>query len=142
MSSTLAVMSLFGSSFLSATLLPGNSEMVLVALLINSSASPGILVLAATLGNTLGGLTNVIIGRLLPALKSQRGLETALDWLRRFGPAALLLSWVPVVGDLLCVLAGWLRMPWGSVTLFLCVGKALRYIILTMITLQGIAWWQ
>ncbi|AKG69970.1 YqaA family protein [Serratia fonticola] len=141
MSSTLAVMSLFGSSFLSATLLPGNSEIVLVALLTNSSASPGLLVLAATLGNTLGGLTNVIIGRLLPALKPQRGLETALGWLKRFGPAALLLSWVPVVGDLLCVLAGWLRMPWGFVTLFLCIGKALRYIILTMITLQGIAWW-
>ncbi|OMQ22219.1 YqaA family protein [Serratia oryzae] len=141
MSSTLAIMSLFGSSFLSATLLPGNSEILLVALLTNSSVSPSLLVLVATLGNTLGGLTNVIIGRLLPALKSQRGLETALGWLKRFGPAALLLSWMPVVGDLLCVLAGWLRMPWGSVTLFLCVGKALRYIILTMITLQGIAWW-
>ncbi|MFC0228554.1 YqaA family protein [Serratia aquatilis] len=142
MSSTLAVMSLFGSSFLSATLLPGNSEIVLVALLTNSSVSPGFLVLAATLGNTLGGLTNVIIGRLLPAMKPQRGLETALGWLNRYGPAALLLSWVPVVGDLLCVLAGWLRMPWAPVTLFLCVGKALRYIILTMITLQGLAWWQ
>ncbi|WP_431223652.1 YqaA family protein [Serratia sp. L9] len=142
MSSTLAVMSLFGSSFLSATLLPGNSEVLLVALLTNSNASPSLLVLAATLGNTLGGLTNVIIGRLLPALKPQRGLETALGWLKRFGPAALLLSWLPVVGDLLCVLAGWLRMPWGSVMLFLCVGKALRYVILTMITLQGIAWWQ
>ncbi|ERH69518.1 YqaA family protein [Serratia marcescens] len=100
------------------------------------------LVLAATLGNTLGGLTNVIIGRLLPALKPQRGLATALGWLQRFGPAALLLSWVPVVGDLLCVLAGWLRMPWGSVALFLCIGKALRYIVLAMITVQGIAWWQ
>ncbi len=78
MSSTLAVMSLFGSSFLSATLLPGNSEIVLVALLTNSRVSPELLVLAATLGNTLGGLTNVIIGRLLPALKPQRGLDTAL----------------------------------------------------------------
>ncbi|VTR46828.1 Inner membrane protein yqaA [Serratia fonticola] len=54
--------------------------------------------LAATLGNTLGGLTNVIIGRLLPALKPQRGLETALGWLKRFGPAALLLSWVAGCG--------------------------------------------
>lgn len=101
MSSTLAVISLFGSSFLSATLLPGNSEIVLVALLTQSRVSPELLVLAATLGNTLGGLTNVIIGRLLPALKPQRGLATALGWLQRFGPAALLLSWVPVVGDLL-----------------------------------------
>lgn len=142
MSSTLAVISMFGSSFLSATLLPGNSEIVLIAWLTNGTVSPGMLVLAATLGNTLGGLTNVIIGRLLPELKPQRGLKTTLDWLKRFGPPALLLSWVPVVGDLLCVVAGWLRMPWGPVTLFLSVGKAVRYIILTMITLQGMAWWQ
>ncbi|AVJ16338.1 YqaA family protein [Serratia rhizosphaerae] len=141
MSSTLTLFSLFGSSFLSATLLPGNSEILLVALLTKSRVAPEWLVLAAALGNTLGGLTNVIIGRLLPALKPQRGLETALRWLQRFGPAALLLSWLPVVGDLLCVLAGWLRMPWGSVVLFLAIGKALRYVILTMITLQGISWW-
>jgi membrane protein YqaA with SNARE-associated domain len=140
-SSTLTLLSLFGSSFLSATLLPGNSEIYLVALLSNGRISPELLVLAATLGNTLGGVTNVIIGRLLPAMKPQRGLATAQRWLQRFGPAALLLSWMPVVGDLLCVLAGWLRMPWGPVVLFLCIGKALRYIVLTMITLQGIAWW-
>jgi len=140
-SSTLTLLSLFGSSFLSATLLPGNSEIYLVALLSNGRISPELLVLAATLGNTLGGVTNVIIGRLLRAMKPQRGLATAQRWLQRFGPAALLLSWMPVVGDLLCVLAGWLRMPWGPVVLFLCIGKALRYIVLTMITLQGIAWW-
>nr|WP_233092327.1 YqaA family protein [Serratia odorifera] len=122
-------------------MLPGNSEIYLVALLSNGRISPELLVLAATLGNTLGGVTNVIIGRLLPAMKPQRGLATAQRWLQRFGPAALLLSWMPVVGDLLCVLAGWLRMPWGPVVLFLCIGKALRYIVLTMITLQGIAWW-
>ncbi|ATA19306.1 membrane protein YqaA with SNARE-associated domain [Gibbsiella quercinecans] len=141
MSSTLALVSLFGSSFLSATLLPGNSEIVLVALLANGVTQPEWLVLAATLGNTLGGLTNVIIGRLLPTLKAQPGLGMAQYWLQRFGPVALLLSWMPVVGDVLCVLAGWLRMPWGPVALFLCIGKALRYIVLAVITLQGIAWW-
>ncbi len=72
-------------------------------------------------------------------VETTAGLATALGWLQRFGPAALLLSWVPVVGDLLCVLAGWLRMPRGSVALFLCIGKALRYIVLAMITVQGIA---
>ena len=92
-------------------------------MLTQSRVSPELLVLAATLGNTLVALTNVIIGRLLPALKPQRGLATALRWLQRLARTALLLSWVPVVGDLLCVLAGWLRMPWGSVALFLCIGK-------------------
>ncbi|WP_145592549.1 YqaA family protein [Yersinia bercovieri] len=142
MSSTLAIASLFGSSFLSATLLPGNSEILLVTLLMAGSAPAMMLVLSATVGNTLGGLTNVVIGRLLPELKPQRGMSTALGWLQRFGPAALLLSWLPIVGDLMCVLAGWLRMPWGHVAFFLCLGKALRYIVLTVITLQGVAWWQ
>ena len=142
MSSTLAAASLFGSSFLSATLLPGNSEILLLTLLTVSSAPAMVLVLSATAGNTLGGLTNVVIGRLLPELKPQRGLSTALGWLQRFGPVVLLLSWLPIVGDLMCVLAGWLRMSWGLVIFFLCLGKALRYIALTIITLKGIAWWQ
>jgi membrane protein YqaA with SNARE-associated domain len=141
-SSTLAAASLFGSSFLSATLLPGNSEILLLTLLTVSSAPAMMLVLSATAGNTLGGLTNVVIGRLLPELKPQRGMSTALGWLQRFGPVVLLLSWLPIVGDLMCVLAGWLRMSWGLVIFFLCLGKALRYIALTIITLQGIAWWQ
>jgi membrane protein YqaA with SNARE-associated domain len=141
LSSTLALISLFSSSFLSATLLPGNSEILLVGLLTAGSASPLLLVVAASFGNTLGGITNIIIGRLLPKLKPQRGLDTALGWLNRFGPAALLLSWLPVVGDVLCVLAGWLRMPWGTVVFFLLVGKTVRYVVLTAITLQGLSWW-
>lgn len=141
MSSTLALISLFSGSFLSATLLPGNSEILLVGLLTAGSASPLLLVLAASFGNTLGGITNIIIGRLLPKLKPQRGLDTALGWLNRFGPAALLLSWLPVVGDVLCVLAGWLRMPWGPVVFFLLIGKTVRYVVLTAITLQGLSWW-
>jgi len=141
LSSTLALISLLSSSFLSATLLPGNSEILLVGLLTAGSASPLLLVVAASFGNTLGGITNIIIGRLLPKLKPQRGLDTALGWLNRFGPAALLLSWLPVVGDVLCVLAGWLRMPWGPVVFFLLVGKTVRYVVLTAITLQGLSWW-
>lgn len=141
MSSTLALASMFGSSFLSATLLPGNSEVLLVTLLSTDSAAPLLLMLVASLGNSLGGVTNIIIGRLLPELKPKRGTNIALGWLKRFGPAALLLSWLPVVGDLLCVLAGWLRMPWGAMVFFLCVGKTLRYAFITVITLQGISWW-
>jgi len=140
-SAAVALASLFGSSFLSATLLPGNSEVVLVALLSAGSATPAALVITASLGNTLGGVTNVIIGRFLPELKPQRGLNVALGWLKRFGPAALLLSWLPVVGDLLCVLAGWLRMPWALVVLFLCIGKTLRYTALAVITLKVGSWW-
>ncbi|WP_210484437.1 YqaA family protein [Pantoea ananatis] len=141
MSETLAYVSLLSSSFLSATLLPGSSEALLVALLIAKSASVYGLILVASLGNTLGGLTNIILGRLLPLKRQGRWHETAMTWLQRLGPAALLLSWLPVVGDLLCVLAGWLRIGWLPSILFLAIGKTLRYIVIATATLQGMEWW-
>ncbi|ADD78196.1 membrane protein YqaA with SNARE-associated domain [Pantoea sp. PA1] len=141
MSETLAYVSLLSSSFLSATLLPGSSEALLVALLIAKSASVYGLILVASLGNTLGGLTNIILGRLLPLKRQGRWHETAMTWLQRLGPAALLLSWLPVVGDLLCVLAGWLRFGWLPSILFLAIGKTLRYIVIATATLQGMEWW-
>ncbi|WP_210509778.1 YqaA family protein [Pantoea ananatis] len=141
MSETLAYVSLLSSSFLSATLLPGSSEALLVALLIAKSASVYGLILVASLGNTLGGLTNIILGRLLPLKRQGRWHETAMTWLQRLGPAALLLSWLPVVGDLLCVLAGWLRFGWLPSLLFLAIGKTLRYIVIATATLQGMEWW-
>jgi membrane protein YqaA with SNARE-associated domain len=140
-SETLAYVSLLSSSFLSATLLPGSSEALLVALLIAKSASVYGLILVASLGNTLGGLTNIILGRLLPLKRQGRWHETAMTWLQRLGPAALLLSWLPVVGDLLCVLAGWLRFGWLPSILFLAIGKTLRYIVIATATLQGMEWW-
>lgn len=141
MSEFWAAFSLFWSSLLSATLLPGSSEVLLISLLVSESARPLVLIIVATVGNTLGGLTNVLIGRLLPQPKQQMGHGLAVRWLQRYGSAALLFSWVPVVGDLSCVLAGWLRMPWVSAAIFIFIGKMLRYIVLTGITLQGIAWW-
>ncbi|EPE1120313.1 YqaA family protein [Cronobacter sakazakii] len=141
MSDALSLLSLFTSSFLSATLLPGSSEAVLVALLVSVKTAPWLLVLTATIGNSLGGLTNVILGRLFPLRESSRWQERAQGWLQRFGAPALLLSWLPLVGDLLCLLAGWLRLPWGPVIFFLCLGKALRYIIIAAATLQGMTRW-
>ncbi|WP_313082822.1 YqaA family protein [Atlantibacter sp.] len=141
MSDALSLFSLFSSSFLSATLLPGSSEAVLIALLLAGKGEPWLMVLIATIGNSLGGLTNVILGRFFPLRETSRWQEKAVHWLQRFGPVALLLSWMPVIGDLLCLLAGWLRLSWGPVVLFLCLGKALRYIIVALATLQGMAWW-
>ena len=133
--------SLFGSSFLSATLLPGSSEAVLIALLIAQKGSVYGLLLAASVGNTLGGLTNILLGRLMPATGQGRWHDTAMTWLQRWGPAALLFSWLPVVGDLLCVLAGWLRFSLLPCVLFLALGKTLRYIVIATATLQGMQWW-
>ncbi|KFC06513.1 putative membrane protein [Trabulsiella guamensis ATCC 49490] len=141
MSEGLSLLSLFASSFLSATLLPGNSEAVLVALLLSGASKPWLLVLIATIGNSAGGVTNVILGRLFPLRKTSRWQEKAAGWLKRYGAVALLLSWMPVMGDLLCLLAGWMRIPWRPVLFFLCLGKALRYVVVAAATLQGMMWW-
>nr|WP_249429875.1 YqaA family protein [Enterobacter roggenkampii] len=137
----MSLASLFASSFLSATLLPGNSEVVLVAMLLSRVSQPWLLVLIATMGNSLGGLTNVILGRFFPLREKSRWQEKAVGWLKRYGAATLLLSWMPVIGDLLCLLAGWMRISWGPVLFFLCLGKALRYVLVAWATLQGMTWW-
>lgn len=141
MSDLLSLTSLFASSFLSATLLPGNSEVVLVAMLVSGVSQPWLLVVIATMGNSLGGLTNVILGRFFPLREKSRWQEKAASWLKRYGAATLLLSWMPVIGDLLCLLAGWMRISWGPVLFFLCLGKALRYVLVALATLQGMTWW-
>ncbi|MGM8518628.1 YqaA family protein [Enterobacter asburiae] len=141
MSDALSLATLFASSFLSATLLPGNSEVVLVAMLLSGVSQPWLLVLIATMGNSLGGLTNVILGRFFPLREKSRWQEKAVGWLKRYGAATLLLSWMPVIGDLLCLLAGWMRISWGPVLFFLCLGKALRYVLVAWATLQGMTWW-
>ena len=141
MSDVLSLASLFASSFLSSTLLPGNSEVVLVAMLLSGVSQPWLLVLIATMGNSLGGLTNVILGRFFPLREKSRWQEKAVGWLKRYGAATLLLSWMPVIGDLLCLLAGWMRISWGPVLFFLCLGKALRYVLVAWATLQGMTWW-
>ncbi len=122
----LGLSSLFLSSFISATLFPGGSEAVLFGLLKVRPELFWAALLTATLGNTLGGMTSYLVGRLLPQGRDQRGAE----WLRRWGSPVLLLSWLPVVGDGLCVAAGWLRLnPWAA-TLFMGLGKAARYALI------------
>lgn len=141
MSAFWGLVSLFWSSFLSATSLPGSSEVLLDSLLVAKVTGAVPLIVVATIGNTLGGMTNLVLGRILPQPKPRTGTLTTLHWLQRYGPAALLLSWVPVIGDELCVAAGWLRMPWLYATLFICIGKVLRYIVVAIVALQGMALW-
>ena len=117
---------LFAAAFVSATVLPANSELVLAAVLRADPGDKWLAVAIATLGNTLGGLTTYFLGRLVPA----RTLPAA-RWVaavRRYGAPALLLSWVPIVGDGLCAAAGWLRVPAWAAALAMAVGKFLRYL--------------
>jgi membrane protein YqaA with SNARE-associated domain len=127
--------SLFASAFLSSTLLPGGSEALLVYLASNETSSPFILLFVAAVGNTLGGMTSWGIGWLIARKYPARGLvkseyQQAVDRLQRWGSPALLLSWLPLIGDPLCVAAGWLRMHWLLSLLFIGVGKTARYAVL------------
>jgi len=84
----------------------------------------------ATLGNTLGGMSSYLIGRIIP----QRAALKGLKWVQRYGSPVLLASWVPIIGDPLCVAAGWLRInPWLS-ALFMAIGKFARYLAIAAIT--------
>ena len=124
---------LFVSSFLAATLLPGGSELVFGALLLSDSVSVGRAVAVATLGNSLGGLSTYLIGRLVPDRKTDARM---IGWLRRWGSPVLLLSWLPLVGDALCLAAGWLRIRLAYATLFIALGKGVRYWVLAGLLLD------
>lgn len=122
----LPLLGLFGYSFLAATLLPGGSEVALAAYVTNAPANADLALGLATLGNTLGGLSSWLLGRFLPPSEKLRA-SRAGRWIHRYGAPALLLSWVPLIGDLLCVAAGWLRVnPWSS-GLAMAIGKGARY---------------
>jgi membrane protein YqaA with SNARE-associated domain len=126
-----SLLALFSSSFLAATLLPGGSEALLFGVL---TAYPHLYWTAlgvASLGNTLGGMSSYAIGLFLPdekaLLKRSGGNMRGLEWVRNHGSPVLLLAWVPIIGDLLCVAAGWLRINWILAMLFMAAGKFARY---------------
>ncbi len=118
---------LFAASFIASTIVPLSSEAVLFGFL---RLYPGDMVpalLLATLGNTLGGLTTYAIGRLLPARAQKKLDPRALERLRRWGSPLTFFAWLPLVGDALCVGAGWLRLNWVAVTVFMTAGRLIRY---------------
>lgn len=114
---------LFTASFVSATLLPGGSELVLAGVLALRPEQLAAALALATIGNTLGGLTTWGLARLLP----RKADTSRLDWVRRYGAPVLLLSWAPVVGDALCAAAGWLRLPPLACAGWMALGKFARY---------------
>ena len=117
---------LFISSFLAATLLPGGSEAVLFGVL---KLHPDLLwpaLLLGTIGNTLGGMTSYACGRWLPQWKRLDTLPQR-ERVRAWGAPIMLLAWTPILGDALCVAAGWLRLNAIACTLFMAIGKLARY---------------
>lgn len=118
---------LFAASFLASTVVPFSSEAVLFGFLkvYPDEFTPAILV--ATLGNTLGGLTSYGFGRLLPVRVEKKLDPRALEKLRRYGSPLTFFAWLPIVGDALCVGAGWLRLNWVAVTIWMTAGRVIRY---------------
>ncbi|WP_439257312.1 YqaA family protein [Lonepinella sp. BR2271] len=143
---------MFFSAFLSATVLPGNSEIVFLALSAKIQiiaeqyfSLPILQLLAtATLGNTLGSLTTYWIGRCFPFPEITLAQQSKVRWIlanfSRYGSLLLLLSWVPVLGDLLCAVAGWLRLNVWQSLLCMLIGKGLRYLFLLSIVI-GYTFW-
>jgi membrane protein YqaA with SNARE-associated domain len=130
---------LFTSAFLSATLLPGGSEAVLAYLVYADDHDPLILLAVASAGNTLGGMSSWLIGRLLPTGRFQDSeLHPAATRIRKHGSPALLLSWLPVIGDPLCAAAGWLRVPWYRALLFIALGKIARYMVVLFVAREAL----
>ena len=126
-----SLLALFTSSFLAATLLPGGSEAVLAGVLMAYPELYSSALSVATIGNTLGGMSSYVIGRLLPdekAMRSKMGNKMrGLEWVRQHGAPILFFSWLPLIGDILCVAAGWLRIHWFWAVIFIAAGKFARY---------------
>jgi membrane protein YqaA with SNARE-associated domain len=117
---------LFAASFAAATLFPLPSEAALFAYLKLHPDNAVLAVAVATVGNTAGGMTSYLIGRLVP----QRKVEPkAMQTLRRYGAPVTALAWLPIVGDALSVAAGWLRIHWAAVLAFMAAGRLARYAI-------------
>ena len=128
----------FVVSFISATLLPLGSEPVVFGLVKLNSSLYWPAVLVATFGNTLGGALDWWMGYGAHSVVDKyRGNKAsamhlhALGWLEKLGPKACLLAWLPGVGDPLCAVAGWLKLPFWPCLLFMAIGKFLRYVVMT-----------
>jgi membrane protein YqaA with SNARE-associated domain len=126
----------FVVSFISATLLPLGSEPVVFGLVTLNPSLFWPAILVATVGNTLGGALTWAMGlashKVVARYQHSRHHLRALDWLERLGPKACLLSWLPVVGDPLCAVAGWLKLPFWPCVFYMAIGKFGRYLVMTL----------
>ena len=138
-----AYVGLFISAFFAATVLPAQSEAGLAALILASPTSVTLLIATASVGNVLGSVVNWYIGRGINRISDNRWflpnkdkLSRATNWYSRYGRWSLLLSWVPIIGDPLTVVAGIMREPLLRFVLFVGIAKAGRYILVALAALQ------
>lgn len=137
-----AYLALFLAAFLAATIVPAQSEAVLVGLILADNQPLLLLLLVATAGNVLGSVVNWLLGRFIEHFRDRPWFPVSPDklaraeaWYRRFGVWSLLLSWVPIIGDPLTVVAGVLKTPFLTFLALVTLAKAGRYIALAVVTL-------
>jgi membrane protein YqaA with SNARE-associated domain len=127
-------------ALISATLLPLGSEPVVFGLVKLNPEMFWPAILVATAGNTLGGAIDWWMGygahRAIDRVRHSATHVKALDWLERLGPKASLLAWLPGIGDPLCAVAGWLKLPFWPCLVYMAIGKFLRYLVMT----AGLLW--
>lgn len=132
---------LFTVAFIAATVLPMQSEAALAGLLLSNSFSPIVLIAVASAGNVLGSVVNWLLGRGIDRFRdrkwfpaSQTQLDRAASWYHRYGKWTLLLSWAPIIGDPLTVVAGALREPLLSFVILVAIAKIVRYLMVFAVT--------
>jgi membrane protein YqaA with SNARE-associated domain len=127
--------SVFFISVLSATLLPLGSEPAVFAVI---KANPALFwpaIVVATIGNTLGGIIDYWMGYEAKQALGKERESRWFGWLQRYGAKTMLLAWLPGIGDPLCTLAGWLKLPFWQSVFYMAIGKFLRYITITTLLL-------
>ncbi len=133
---------LFGAAFLSATIFPFQSEAILFVMLMAEHYQVWLLVAAASLGNILGSCVNWLLGRFIARFEEKRWFPLSKDkvkqvegWYHQYGRWSLPLSWVPIIGDPLTIIAGVLREPFPVFLALVAVAKTARYVAVAAVTL-------
>lgn len=116
---------LFAAGFVSATVFPASSELLFLGYLSQFPHHAWAAFSFVSLGNILGGLSSVFIGRRFP--NKYTPPPNIQSFLTRYGALSLFFSWLPIVGDVLCLTAGWLRLSVVPVVCWLSIGKCVRY---------------
>ena len=136
-------LAMFTSAFLAATFVPFSSELALTAALVAGGTIQW-LIIAATLGNTLGAIVNWGVGRFMEHFRHRRWfpadvkqLRRAQAWFRRYGVWSLLFAWAPIIGDALTVIAGVMRVRIVPFVILVAAGKGLRYVVVAL-TVEGV----
>lgn len=128
--------SVFIISFISATLLPMGSEPAVFAVIKSNPAIFWQVIIVATIGNTLGGMVDYGMGYAAKQAFDRERESYWYRWLQHFGAKTMLLAWLPGIGDPICTLAGWLRLPFWPSVFYMAVGKFARYILITWLLLK------